>query len=379
MPSKRGSTCLQNASARLGWAGSAALVVAVLMAAGTAACRKTDPQSQAQKALAVRTAKVRSGSIKELVRYVGTVHSREEIKVLARVAGRVAALPVAEGKQAKRGKAVAVIAAPEMSARVSRVYAEVARAREESAFLCQQAKTDEKLLRSHVIPRIKADASRQKCISSKAALRAVKASLKELRAVRGKTVERAPFDGTVLKWLAQPGENAMPGRPILIFGGKALEVRVLVHEKDVEAGIHKGTAVLLRLGGKDEVRAAVAQVAPMAAGPGRMFEVRIPLTKEQSGSLRHGMSLDLAFVLHEAEKATSVPALAVTQRDSATGVYVVRKDRTRWVPVTTSYREGEWVAVEGKLSPGDQVVVGNLDAVQSGMLVYPVLGKTHEK
>jgi len=310
--------------------------------------------------------------MKETIQYVGTVHSKDEIRVLARVAGRVAALPVKEGEMARRGAAVAVIAAPEMSARVSKVYAEVARAREESAFLCRLAETDRFLLKSQTISRIKADGSRQKCASSKAALQAAKASLKEVRAVRGKAVERAPFDGKVLKWLAEPGENAMPGRPILIFGGEALEIRVLVNEKDIEGGIARGTAVILLSASGLSIRASVGDVSAMASGPGRMLEVRIPLPKKQSFVLRHGMSIDVTFVLGEESNAMSVPALAVFKKDSGYGVFLVRHKVAHWVPVTPSIHEGAWIAVTGKLAVDDRVVVGNLEAVRPGQRVYPV-------
>ncbi|MCD6499337.1 MAG: efflux RND transporter periplasmic adaptor subunit [Deltaproteobacteria bacterium] len=348
-------------------------VLVVVFGVGGASCRQSSSAgAREHRALAVRTAVVRRGAIKKTIQYIGTVHSHDEIRVLARVPGRVAALPVKEGGTARRGAVVAVIAAPEMSARVSKVYAEVARAREESAFLCRLAKANRFLLDSQAISRIKEDGSRQKCASSKAALRAAKASLKEVRVVRGKTVERAPFDGKVLKWLAQPGENVMPGRPILIFGGEALEIRVLVNERDIEGGIARGTPVIVSSSDGTTVRAKVGEVSAMAVGPGRMLEVRIPWRKKHMRMLRHGMSVDVEFVLDEKADATSVPALALLKKDSKVGVFVVRHETAHWVPVTPSIHEGRWIAVVGKVSAGERVVVGNLEAVRTGQHVYPV-------
>ncbi|NOZ00382.1 MAG: HlyD family efflux transporter periplasmic adaptor subunit [Deltaproteobacteria bacterium] len=242
-------------------------------------CGSPSLPSKSPQPMAVRIAAVRIGHVKDSLRYVGTVHSRNEIKVLARVAGKVAQLPIKEGETADRGDVLARIAAPEMNARVSRLKAEVARARKESAFLCRQAEVDQRLLSSNAISKVKDDASRQKCASSRAALKAARAGLNELKVMAGNTVESAPFPGTVLQWLAEPGENLMPGRPILMFGDAPLEIRVQVYEKDVIAGIGKGTSVILLPDPQHEVRAAVASVSPMAVGPGRMVEIQSPSRK----------------------------------------------------------------------------------------------------
>jgi len=337
-----------------------------------ASCKSPAPTDEVTRPLAVRTIQVRTGPIKEVLNYVGTVHSRNEIKVLARVAGKVAALPVKEGETARRGAAVAYIAAPEMDARVTRLHADVSRAQEESAFLCQQAKTDLNLLASNAISKLKSDASRQKCESSRAALKAANAGLSELKVLAGNTVERAPFNGKVLQWLAAPGENAMPGRPILIFGDQPLEVRVKVHEKDIGAGIEKGTRVILSPARPDPTRAEVSFVAPVAIGPGRMLEVRIPVTKKDVSGLQHGMSIDVSFVTSEKPEAVMVPVQALGKKKIGFGVYVVHDDIARWKTVRPSIREKGWIAVEADLKIGERVVVGNLEVVQDGSAVYPV-------
>ncbi len=355
------------------------LSLVAMSLSGLHACRPAMPHHGRDRPLAVRVIGVQRRALRDKIGYVGTLHSRREIKVLARVAGRIAALPVREGVVARRGQTLAVIAAPEISARVSRVYAEVSRAKEDSAFLCRLAEIDRELLGAKAIPRIKMEQSRQRCITSKAALRAARASLRETKAVRGKTLERAPFDGMVLKWLAQPGENAMPGRPILLFGGESKEVRVLVQEGDIEAGIRPGTPVDVTLGPGKVFRAAVTQVAPMAAGPGRMFDVRVALPDVEGRHLRHGMSLNVAFVLHETLGATAVPSQAVARRAGKTGVFTLRNEQARWVPVTVSYGEEGWVAVRGKLTEKDMVVVGMLDELHDGMPVYPVRARMEEQ
>jgi RND family efflux transporter MFP subunit len=335
-------------------------------------CTSSSPASESTRPLAVRTIQVRTGPIRETLHYVGTIHSRNEIKVLARVVGKVANLPIKEGETARRGAAIAHIAAPEMDARVTRLHAEASRAQEESAFLCQQSETDRNLLASNAISKLKSDASRQKCESSRAVLKAAKAGLNELMVLAGNTVERAPFDGKVLQWLTEPGENLMPGRPILLFGDEQLEVRVAVHEKDVGAGIQTGTSVILFPDRPNPIRAKVSFVASVATGLGRMVGVRIPVMQTSVTGLQHGMSIDVSFVVREKLEAVLVPVNAVGKKKHGFGVYLVRDEIARWKSVTTSIREKGWIAVEADLKNGDRVVLGNLEAVRDGTAVYPV-------
>lgn len=336
------------------------------------ACAPADFPATDSPPLAVRTAPVRTGPVKETLRYVGTVHSHNEINVFARISGKLSDLPVREGEAAKSGAILARIAAPETDARVSRLQADVARVQEESAFLCRQAEIDANLLASSAISQVQADTSRQKCESARAALGATQAGLRELDVMAGNSIERAPFAGKVLKWLAEPGENVMPGRPLLLFGDAPLEIRTRVHEKDIAAGIVKGTAAILLPDHPQPIRAAVVVVSPLAAGPGRMVEVRIPLDETDAARFRHGMSVDVAFVLKETDDSLTIPTEALVRAKGETGVYRVKEDKTQWVAVKPTIREGRLVAVEGLLEPGDRVVVGNLEAVSDGLAVWPV-------
>lgn len=362
------------------------LGVAAMLAAS---CRQPPPVEAADPPMAVRTAAVGRGPVTQALRYVGTVHSRNEIHVVPRLSGKLSDLPLGEGEAAERGAILARIAAPEADARVSRLQADVARVKQESAFLCRQAGIDRDLFAKGAISEVQADASRQKCDSAQSALNAARAGVRELDAVAGNAVERAPFSGTVLKWLSEPGENVMPGKPLLLFGDHSLEVRIRVHENDILAGIGEGTVVLLQPDQPEPVRGTVARVAPLAAGPGRMVEVRVPIEdatvvegREQgvdaegldgaAGRFRHGMSVDVAFVQGETQDSLTVPAGAIHRQGEIEGVFVVRDDQAVWTAITTSVRQGGLVAVEGTLEAGDRVVVGNLDAVKDGLALWPV-------
>ena len=348
------------------------MLMTAIMLFSLTSCGENAGDSEGKQPLAVRTVAVRSGTIKESLKYVGTVHSKNEIKVLSRVVGKVSALPVPEGKTVKRGTSLALIAAPEMAARVIRLKADVDRIEEESSFACEQADIDQKLLESGTIRQTIADASRQKCNSSKSGLQAAQAGLNEIESLAGNRVERAPFSGTVLLWLTEPGENTMPGKPLVMFGDRAKEVRIKVHEKDIANGIKKGSKVSITPANGQEIHTTVTSVAPMALGPGRMVEVRIAIASKEASLFTHGSSVDVSFILKEKADAVMVPVNSITKRESNVGLYLVKDDKAEWQKVTTTIRENGWVAVTGGLKKNDRVIVGNLDVVRDGRTVYAV-------
>lgn len=337
-----------------------------------ASCSGQSDQIMPSPPLAVRTAQVGKDTVQATVRYVGTVHSHNEIIVLARMAGRLAELPASEGQVIDQGEVIARIVAPETSARVDRLRAEVARLQRESEFVCSQADVDEQLSIKNAISRVAASASRLKCESARGGLAASKASLRESDVMATYAVEKAPFTGTILKWMTKPGENVMPGRPVLQMGDPSLEILVRVNEKDIAAGIGLGTRVILEPDGKNSIITRVSEVAPLAVGRGRTVEVRIPLKRSTGEGFRHGQSVDVAFVIAEQADSKTVPIQAVVNRQGADGVFRVVDRKARWVAVKTSVNDRGVVAVEGALKPGDQIVTSNLDIVTDQMALWPV-------
>ncbi len=342
-----------------------------------AGCSKHENKVLTQPPLAVEIVTVKRADIKESIHYVGTVHSRNEINILARVSGKIADLPVNEGEDVKAETDLALITAPEMSARVNRTRAELLKAKEESSFLCDQAKLDGELLKKGSLSKIIVDSSMQKCRSSRAAFKAAKAGLKEIKSIAGNVVESAPFDGKVLKWLTEPGENIMPGRPILKFGDNLLEVRVNVHEKDISSGIKNDTPALLTLDNRKVILSKIYKISPMASGPGRMVEVRIPLDDNDARLIKHGMSVDVKFIVNEHKDVLTVPVNAVLETDSQKGVFVVKNRKAIFKEITSSISDEGLIEINGSVKAGDFVITGALDTVKNNMNVYPVKKEDH--
>jgi RND family efflux transporter MFP subunit len=323
-----------------------------------------------ERPLPVRTKEATTRTVREKVSYVGTVRARREVTVLARVQGRVSELPVEEGEEVGAGQIVARLVSPELSAAHQKTRAEVARARAEKRYRCRWFEVHRGLEEKGVLSRAKADASRRACAAAEASLRAARAARRQMAERRAKAVERAPFEGTVLQWVAEPGQNMLPGRPILLLGRRGKEVRVWVTEDDISRGVEKGTPVILKASGAP-LRAEVSRVARRAVGKARLFEVGVSLPGKRSARFLHGSSVTVEIVLRQ-QRGVVVPVEAVRRERNGPSVYVVRDERAERVSVQVGLRDDRWVRVRGEIAAGDVVAVSNLSSLRHGLAVFPV-------
>ena len=347
---------------------------------GAAACQREEADAPRPPAMqAVRATAVRVQAVREALPYIGTLRATQEVQVLAQVAGTVAALPVPEGGYAQKGARLAWIHAPDVQARIGRTEAELARARIERDYACRQLETDRKLADVGAVPEERADLTRKACDAASAAVAAGEAGQAEAMAVGDRALERAPFDGQVLRWLVEPGQRVAPGRPLLELGSRAREVRVLVAESDLSRGIRVGTKALVEVAPGREVRRAVTSVAPSTLPQSRSVELHIALEADDVSHLAVGATLDVELVLAEEPSAVTVPKTALRRTKSGnagqagTSVLVLEGERVKEISVTRGLQEGGWVSVLPPLAPGTHVVTSGVQTVDPSLPVYAVI------
>lgn len=341
----------------------------VFFSAVLASCRETR-RVEELRPLAVGTAEAQIKQVTKTVSYVGTVHSETEVTVLARVAGRVRVLPFNEGARVKKGQVVARLASPDLAAGVEQSSAHLRGAQAEQKYRCHWAEVHKGLAQKGHLSRSKADATRKACQSARAQLRAARAARRKTEALRAKTVERAPFEGVVLKKLSERGENILPGRPLLSLGGERKEIRVWVTQKDLTAGIQVGSAAVLESDGASE-RTKVTRVAPQATPSTHLFEVGIAIPGQLKNRFRHGSAVTVSFVLKES-KGLVVPVDSVRKISKRRVVYRIQQGTAHAVDVKELFRNEDFVRVRSALKPGDLLAVTNLSSLRDQLKVMAV-------
>jgi RND family efflux transporter MFP subunit len=189
--------------------------------------------------------------------------------------------------------------------------------------------------------------------AARAQLSIAEKSLDQARTRLSYTRLTAPFDGVVASRLADPGDLAASGRPLVkIVRQSKVKIRAAVSPEDF---------LLLRIGqpadltlGNTRLRAAVSRVFP-ALGEDRLAMVEIDIDTPPAGFVS-GAAVGVDLNLSSAE-GLLVPTDALLESEKGSFVFTVTDSVVRTVPVQVLGRSLEQVAVSGSLAEGDEVIV----------------------
>jgi RND family efflux transporter MFP subunit len=163
----------------------------------------------------------------------------------------------------------------------------------------------------------------------------------------------APFDGLVTEKLADPGNMAAPGMPLLrVEDTRGFRLEVRVDESRVPA-VTPGEAVRVRLDSgtpnAGEIEGTVSEISRAVDADARAFLVKVALP--DTADLRSG-TFGRAIFQGPTRRGLRVPDSAIVRRGQMTSVFVVEHDTARVRLVSLSGQE-----VLAGLSAGDLVIV----------------------
>ncbi len=325
----------------------------------------------------VKVAKVRE--VREVpVAYTGTIVPDDRAEVSTRVMGYVVEEFVKEGDFVKKDQTLFVIDPRDVKAQTEIMKQRIEQARKN--YLAAKAnyeaakKTYErfkKLLEEGAVTQHEFDMVEAKYKAAQAQLEAAKAEIrvaqeayKSAKAQLSYVEIKAPFDGYVVRKLADKGDIASPGMPLVILERKPYSVVVYFPER-YKKKVKKGDnlKVFVETMGR-AYNATVVEVEPSVDPMTRTFKVKAVI--ENDGVIS-GLYAQV-FVLEKLDKPTVlIPASALYKRWDFTGVWVVREDNTlelRMVRVGRAFN-GYYEILAG-LSPGERIVVQGVEKACDG-------------
>lgn len=294
----------------------------------------------------------------------GQVQSRSGGDMAAGIAGRLDW--VAEpGASVKKGEAIARMDAGEL--RLARAE-QAARVVRNQVALKQSDRELERLRASGTaVSRYQLDQAENTRDLTAADLEIAQATLRQTDERLSRTEVRAPYAGIVSERLRREGEEVVRGDVIArLHDTEHLEIRLFLPLRHVRA-IAPGSIVTLQLGDDQIVDARIRAIVPVGDARTQSFETLID-APQMDPPLAVGRSVRIELPLEAARQALAVPRDAVVIRTDGMAVYKMQKDGKSVVrvPVKTGVAEGTWVAVEGALSPNDDVVVRGAESLHDG-------------
>jgi RND family efflux transporter MFP subunit len=318
-----------------------------------AGCHPSAPPRETPPALppaGVTTAPAGVGTNQAVEQVVGTVHPRTKTLVSAKVSGRVKTLVSRIGRTVKAGETLAELDAAEIAARVEQARAGLENAERE----LDRYRT---LLEQKAVTRSEFDAVQ-------ARQRIAKAALAEAQSMQDYTTITAPFDGVIARQLADIGDLAAPGRPLLELesvGGLRFESDI---PEALDDRIRLGENLSVQIDGvAAPLKATVAEIAPAANPLSRTLRVKLDLP--QVPGLRAGHFGRLSIPVSVAANLR-VPLSAVLQRGQMEIVFAAVDGRAQLRLVKTGKRYGDQVEILSGLDADEPVITSGHAQLRDG-------------
>ena len=290
---------------------------------------------------------------------IGTVQSRVEVDAASRVSATVREVTVHAGERVKAGQVLARLDDSDLAAAVARARGQVAAA---TANL-ERASKDERrfsalLKRGSVTPH-EFDAAQANYRAARGDVESAKAQVTAAEASLKYATVRSPVSGVVAERLVEPGDLALPGKPLVrVYDSQALRVELRVPEELTrEVSIGMPLTVRIEAAGRT-IATKINEIVPAADPASRTFLVRAPLPSDPA--LRPGMYASASFDVGT-EKILTVARSAIESVGQLETVRVIEHGAVRVRQITTGRAFGERVEVLSGLLQGDRVLLGGAD------------------
>jgi HlyD family secretion protein len=348
----------------------------------------------------------------------GYLVARRQAVVSAKIQGRLQDLRVEEGSVVRKGDVIARLestdfiaqverskaALSEFDAQKQRADAAIQRAEADLSENRRQLTLNTRLLKEAVVSQDAYDAAVSRVRISEAQLAQAHAdraqidpqragsaaNLAYVQAQLDNTIIRAPFDGTVVKKMAEVGESVAPippgvnistasGAIVALADLATLEMEADVSESNVAQLVPNQSAdVGVQAFPDKHFKAVLRQVIPTADRTKATVMVKVTLL-DKDDTLKPEMSAKVTFLAPVPAAAASpgaaaaptapsiiVPSSAIVTRAGATQVFEVVQNVAKARPVTTGVTRQDEVTILNGLSGGELLVNHPPDSLKDG-------------
>lgn len=317
--------------------------------------------------------------------FIGRVEARQTSNAGFEISGTLQSFAFDEGDRVKAGEALAELDTARLIARKNEAKASVKRAGADARLAAVAYNRFVKAHRANAVSAQEKDEAREARDMTAAALNEAKARLEIIEVDIAKSKLIAPFDGVVIRRMADEGAAVNAGQAVLEIQQKSnYDIRIGVTGK-AASNLVKGAAKQVRING-ERYEAVVKSVIPVR-GQSRTVDVilsmkevnsdiragdvaRLPIEHETKRygfwapltALKEGkrglwslyVAAETAIMTDDGDNADTPPELILTAERRAVEVHYADSERAY---VSGSVKDGEAVIIEGagKLTPGQRV------------------------
>lgn len=304
-------------SSRLGCVAAAAVV-----ALGVASCNREEKEAPPPVRY-VRTVTVEAPRQAPDLAFTGHIEAQDQASLAFRIGGRLAERLVGVGASVKEGEIVARLDPENELNDLRSAQAALTAAQGDLRKAENQFQRQSHLLDRHITTQADFEAAQQALTAARAQVDATQARVRSAEDVVGFTTLTADAPGIVTRVGAEPSEVVTAGRMIVQLARREGRDAVFEIPADLVRQLTPGMRVRVALTGEAgaEATGRVREIAPQADPVTRTFRIRVGLT-DPTPAFRLGAAVS-GSIRASASGAITIPATALTQRDQATGAWVV--------------------------------------------------------
>jgi len=307
----------------------------------------------------------------------GYLVARHQSVISSKIQGRLSGLYVEEGSYVKKEEVIARLEDADYRAAVAKAKADIEYAQANLVETERQARLQQGLYKEKVVSQDALDAANSKVLIAKAAIDQDKAALQMQQANLEFTEIRAPFDGVVVKKMAEVGESVAPippgvnistssGAIVAIADMNSLEAEVDVNEANVgQLGPNFPADINVQAIPNHTYKGMLRQVIPTADRTKATVTVKVSIL-DKDRLIKPEMSCNVTFL--EPKKGdqrdpvvmriVTAPKDAIVTRNGKQVVYVIENNKAHEVPVTIGNELKGGVIIKSGLA-GTESLVNN--------------------
>lgn len=246
-------------------------IIGILVLGLLVACTSEQPaqNEESVKTVNVETELLSPQSFERYLRLVGTVESRNDVRISAEVSGRIENYVVGKGETVQKGESILKIDDNKLLREKDRLEAQTEQAREQYERLKMVFEED-------------SIGSEIEVINARSAYQQSKSALESVEVDLANTTVKAPFDAILEDRFLEEGEMASPGTPLVrLIGSARLKVTAGVPARYADV-VKEGDNVNLWFDTQesDTLTAEIIYVANSIDPQNRTFKIEVELPRE---------------------------------------------------------------------------------------------------
>ena len=302
--------------------------------------KKETPAAANVASVSVSTA-IPGGTVEGGIAISGKVEALQTAQLSTKLMGTITRIYVKTGDRVRRGQTLATISSQDITAKRAQTSAAILEAEANVKNAQKDFERYTNLYNKQSASAKELDNVTLQYNAAKARLEAASQMKNEVNAIAAYSTITAPFDGVVTQRMADEGNMANPGMPLLVVEQNTqLQISATVSEDQVGL-LKKGSKaqVEIKAAGKT-IECVVNEISPSSQLTGGQFEIKLSIPESQKKDLYAGMYVNVFIPVTGAAVPTQpsgvvlVPTSSLVQNDQLTGIYTISSNNTallRWV------------------------------------------------